>query len=96
MKCGNYNFCLIYFDRLAVFLVVVTVVVRIKYIILETQIVISQGADVMGFNEPLLVIVFGDQLLDLLVIMLCRHGHFIRSGNVVIQQFIIALYYSEL
>jgi len=77
-------------------LVVMTVVVRIKYIILETQIVISQGADVMGFNEPLLVIVFGDQLLNLLVIMLCRQGHFVGSGNVVIKQFILALYHSEL
>jgi hypothetical protein len=61
-----------------------TVIVRIEHIVFKTQLVISKGADMMGFNEPLLVVIFWDQLLDLLMVMLCRQVDLVASGDIVI------------
>ena len=61
-----------------------TVIVRIEHIVFKTQFVISKGSDMMGFNEPLLVVIFWDQLLDLLMVMLCRQVDLVASGDIVI------------
>jgi hypothetical protein len=61
-----------------------TVIVRIEHIVFKTQLVISKGADMMGFNEPLLVVIFWDQLQDLLMVMLCRQVDLVASGDIVI------------
>jgi hypothetical protein len=61
-----------------------TVIVRIEHIVFKAQLVISKGADMMGFNEPLLVVIFWDQLLDLLMVMLCRQVDLVASGDIVI------------
>ena len=61
-----------------------TVIVCIKHIVFKTKLVISQGADMMGFNEPLLVVIFWDQLLDLLMVVLCRQVDLVASGDIVI------------
>jgi hypothetical protein len=61
-----------------------TVIVRIEHIVFKTQLVISKGADMMGFNEPLLVVIFWDQLLDLLMVVLCRQVDLVASGDIVI------------
>jgi hypothetical protein len=61
-----------------------TIIVRIEHIVFKTQLVISQGADMMGFNEPLLVVIFWDQLLDLLMVVLCRQVDLVASGDIVI------------
>jgi hypothetical protein len=61
-----------------------TVIVCIEHIVFKTKLVISQGADMMGFNEPLLVVIFWDQLLDLLMVVLCRQVDLVASGDIVI------------
>lgn len=61
-----------------------TVIVRIEHIVFKTQFVISKGSDMMGFNEPLLVVIFWDQLLDLLMVVLCRQVDLVASGDIVI------------
>ncbi len=73
-----------------------TIIVRIEHIVFKTQLVISQGADMMGFDEPLLVIIFWDQLLDLLMVVLCRQVDLVASCDIVIQQFIVSLDHSKL
>jgi len=61
-----------------------TVIVCIEHIVFKTKLVISQGADMMGFNEPLLVVIFWDQLLDLLMVVLCRQVDLVACGDIVI------------
>jgi hypothetical protein len=61
-----------------------TVIVCIEHIVFKTQLVISQSADMMGFNEPLLVVIFWDQLLDLLMVVLCRQVYLVACGDIVI------------
>ena len=61
-----------------------TVIVCIEHIVFKTKLVISQSADMMGFNEPLLVVIFWDQLLDLLMVVLCRQVDLVASGDIVI------------
>ena len=61
-----------------------TVIVCIEHIVFKTKLVISQGADMMGFNEPLLVVIFWDQLLDLLMVVLCRQVYLVACGDIVI------------
>ena len=73
-----------------------TVIVCIEHIVFKTQLVISQGTDMMGFNEPLLVVIFWDQLLDLLMVVLCRQVYLVASGDIVIQQLIVSLDHSKL
>lgn len=61
-----------------------TIIVCIEDIVFKTQLVISQGPDMMGFNEPLLVVIFWDQLLDLLMVVLCRQVYLVACGDIVI------------
>jgi len=61
-----------------------TVIVCIEHIVFKTKLVISQSADMMGFNEPLLVVIFWDQLLDLLMVVLCRQVDLVACGDIVI------------